>query len=330
MTEDLHQTLTSIRPTNSGGVMDLVASAGIDVTPWQTKADGSPVKNPRANPHYCYEWSFGGGQQPTALCVWHKDITLGSVGIQCADNLRHFALELDLVAIEQRNPSHVKSRARDQAKRARNFDSQIQRAFRNGTAVRVILLVGEDKGTEQLGWDTSKVKYRSLDNAPWYVHAYSDSDGQFLLVRDVALVSTVQPDPVLEPIPLYVDQFSIPKQQDRVLVETAVLPRSPEVRKNVLRRAKGQCEYCGTPGFQMANGAVYLETHHVIPLANDGPDVEWNMMAICPNNHRRVHYALERENITKEMVDKLASQQPQARELLTSMVNRLLNSYRKH
>lgn len=326
MPEDLHQILASIRPSNSGGVMDLVVSAGIDVAPWQTKADGSPVKNPRANPNYCYEWSFGGGQQPTALCVWHKDITLGSVGIQCADSLRQFALELDLVAIEQRNPSHVKSRARDQAKRARNFDSLVQKAFRNGASVRVILLVGEDKGTEQLGWDTSKVKFRSLDSAPWYVHAYSDTDGRFLLVRDVPLVQSVQTDMVLQASPLYVDQFTIPEPQHGVVVESMVLPRSSEVRQNVLRRAKGICEYCGTPGFQMVNGAVYLETHHVIPLANEGPDVEWNMIAICPNDHRRAHYALERESITKEMLELLAAQQPEAREPLTSMVHRLFRS----
>lgn len=326
MPEDLHQILASIRPSNSGGVMDLVVSAGIDVAPWQTKADGSPVKNPRANPNYCYEWSFGGGQQPTALCVWHKDITLGSVGIQCADSLRQFALELDLVAIEQRNPSHVKSRARDQAKRARNFDSLVQKAFRNGASVRVILLVGEDKGTEQLGWDTSKVKFRSLDSAPWYVHAYSDTDGRFLLVRDVPLVQSVQKDMVLQASPLYVDQFTIPEPQHGVVVESMVLPRSSEVRQNVLRRAKGICEYCGTPGFQMVNGAVYLETHHVIPLANEGPDVEWNMIAICPNDHRRAHYALERESITKEMLELLAAQQPEAREPLTSMVHRLFRS----
>lgn len=306
--------------------MELVASAGIDVAPWQTKADGSPVKNPRANPHHCYEWSFGGGQQPTALCVWHKDITLGSVGIQCADSLRQFALELDLVAIEQRNPSHVKSRARDQAKSARNFDSLVQKAFRNGTSVRIILLVGEDKGTEQLGWDTSKVKFRSLDSAPWYVHAYSDTDGRFLLVRDVPPVQSVQTDMVLQASPLYVDQFTIPEPRHGVVVISMVLPRSSEVRQNVLRRAKGICEYCGTPGFQMVNGAVYLETHHVISLANEGPDVEWNMIAICPNDHRRAHYALERESITRKMIEMLASQQLEAREPLTSMVHRLFRS----
>lgn len=306
--------------------MDLVASAGIDVAPWRTKADGSPVRSPRANPHYCYEWSFGGGQQPTALCIWHKDLTLGEGGICCEDSLRQFALKLDLVAIEQRNPSHVKSRARDQAKRARNFDSLVQSAYRKGAPVRVILLVGEDKGAEQLGWDTSKVKYRSLDSASWYVHAYSDADGRFRLVRDVATVRSTQSVSAVQPAPLYADQFSIPEQRQRVLVEASVLPRSPEVRKNVLRRSNGLCEHCGVPGFRMANGAVYLETHHVIPLADEGPDVEWNMLAICPNDHRRAHYAMERGTILAEMVEKLASQEPMAREALTNLLNRVLGT----
>jgi len=73
--------LESLRPRRDGKIMDLVAAAGIDVSPWQRKKDGSPVKNPRANPHYCYEWGFGGRDEPIVLCVWHNSLELADGNI---------------------------------------------------------------------------------------------------------------------------------------------------------------------------------------------------------------------------------------------------------
>jgi hypothetical protein len=37
-----------------------------------------------------------------------------------------------------------------------------------------------------------------------------------------------------------------------------------------LRRANGRCEFCGRLGFITPDGGRYLESRHVIALANDG------------------------------------------------------------
>ena len=170
---DLLQEIESLRPKAPGMIMDMVSDAGIDVTPWSVTKDGAAVKNPRANPSYTYDWAFGGDSEPTALCVWHRSISLSSGLILFEDNLRELALKLDLVAIDRTKPSDVKSRARSQAKRARNFDLLLQRAFRKSMPIRLILLEGDDHPDADLGWETSKVKYRSLDTELWYVHSYS-------------------------------------------------------------------------------------------------------------------------------------------------------------
>lgn len=319
MPEDLDQTLRSICPDSEGMIMDLVAEAGIDVAPWKIKKDGSPVSNPRANPHYCYEWAFGGGDEPTALCVWHRDLRVGKGNIEYVDSVRQFALKLDSVAIEARNPAHVKSRARDQAKRARNFDLLLQRAYRKSNPIRAILLVGEDKGAEQIGWDTSKVRFRSLDVEPWFVHSYSDDDGTFRLVRGARPGQEIASQ---QHAVVFVDQFSIPDQPGRIKAETRVIPRSQDVRRKVLERAKGICEFCNKPGFSMDSGAIYLETHHVIPLAEGGPDIEWNVVAICPNDHRQVHFGEDRARMRTVMIDILVESEPRAREALDKLTGR--------
>jgi hypothetical protein len=61
------------------------------------------------------------------------------------------------------------------------------------------------------------------------------------------------------------------------------------------------CELCGEPGFLTAAGSIYLETHHVVPLSLDGPDHESNVVALCPNDHRRAHFGSDRDVLTAQL-----------------------------
>jgi 5-methylcytosine-specific restriction protein A len=315
------ESIESLRPQREGMIMDMVAEAGIDVSQWSVKKDGSPVLNPRANPNYCYEWAFGGNGEPTALCIWHPSLKVSQGAISYEDSLRQYALELDRLAIDRTNPSHVKSRARDQAKRARNFDSLLQHAFRKSKPVRAIVLLGEARAAAALGWETSKVKYRSLDPEQWYVHSYSDDDGTFRLVRSVPLATATIPAAPESTTPVFVDQFSLPESGAKNVYVGTAFARSPAVRQAVLLRGNGVCECCGQPGFRMDTGAVFLETHHVIPLSEGGPDVEWNVVAICPNDHRRAHFWDERKNLRSQLVAKLTALYPLAESALQALLD---------
>jgi 5-methylcytosine-specific restriction protein A len=62
------------------------------------------------------------------------------------------------------------------------------------------------------------------------------------------------------------------------------------VRDKALLRAGGNCEYCGEQGFQMADGNIYLETHHIVPLSEGGKDFVTNVSALCANHHRQAHH----------------------------------------
>jgi 5-methylcytosine-specific restriction enzyme A len=73
-----------------------------------------------------------------------------------------------------------------------------------------------------------------------------------------------------------------------------VYMRDPAVRALVLLRAKGKCEFCGVDGFLKYDGKVYLETHHIVPLSEGGPDHVRNVIALCPNHHREAHFGKKR------------------------------------
>jgi predicted restriction endonuclease len=80
---------------------------------------------------------------------------------------------------------------------------------------------------------------------------------------------------------------------------------NPRVRQTVLERATGLCEWCGQPGFETTIGSVYLETHHVIPLYEGGPDTESNVVAVCPNHHREAHHAKGRDAMRQEFLRRM-------------------------
>jgi 5-methylcytosine-specific restriction protein A len=68
--------------------------------------------------------------------------------------------------------------------------------------------------------------------------------------------------------------------------------RSPDVVAEALLRAKGFCERCKkqAPFLRKSDGSPYLEVHHKIPLSEDGEDSLENVLALCPNCHREVHF----------------------------------------
>lgn|GEM_PF-874161 len=70
--------------------------------------------------------------------------------------------------------------------------------------------------------------------------------------------------------------------------------RNPYVVAAALLRAQGHCETpdCTHELFQRDDGTPYLEVHHLVPLASDGPDTLSNVAALCPSCHREIHHGV--------------------------------------
>lgn len=81
--------------------------------------------------------------------------------------------------------------------------------------------------------------------------------------------------------------------------------RDPRIRSAVIQRAGGRCEYCGKLGFKCGNGSRYLECHHIIALAHEGADRMNNVIAICPGEHREVHFGEKQAKMEAEMISKV-------------------------
>ena len=84
--------------------------------------------------------------------------------------------------------------------------------------------------------------------------------------------------------------------------------RSEAVRRYALARAGGTCEACGSVApFKDTAGIPFLEVHHIDRLADSGPDRVDRVAAVCPNCHRRCHYAGDRLQYNSALRAKIAT-----------------------
>jgi hypothetical protein len=81
--------------------------------------------------------------------------------------------------------------------------------------------------------------------------------------------------------------------QSRTVTTTAYY-RDPAVVAWVLQQAAGRCEACGALGYETDNGTLFLEVHHLVPIADGGPDIVANAVAICETCHGKLHRWIER------------------------------------
>jgi 5-methylcytosine-specific restriction protein A len=80
--------------------------------------------------------------------------------------------------------------------------------------------------------------------------------------------------------------------------------RDSNIRAYVKIRAHGVCDLCQKPApFTDESGAPYLEAHHIKWLSKGGEDNPRNMVALCPNCHRKMH-VLDLEKDRMQLTEK--------------------------
>ena len=264
--------LKSIEPGSHRRVMDLVREAGVNVDDWVNFKKGPNRERAASNPKYCYDWAFVEAGNVVVLNLWFDSMRRNGDAITQSINPRRFGEEVGKV------------KSATWAKRATRMDLAIQKAFREKLPIRVIVCQGDMRTAEDPDAEPSHVYRRLLDPEPWAISSYDFFTGESLITRGA------EPD-------RYTDQFEEIADPSVVVQRDAngkVYVRDPAVRAGVLLRAKGKCEFCGVDGFLKYDGKVYLETHHVVPLSEGGPDNVRNVIALCPNHHREAHFSNKR------------------------------------
>ena len=102
------------------------------------------------------------------------------------------------------------------------------------------------------------------------------SEGRFKLIQSTSFVRELQ---------IQYNHVSSPEPA-RITSEVTRIIRDSSIVKRLKLLHQYQCQICGY-SIELPNGDCYAEAHHIKPLGGEhkGPDVEQNIIILCPNHH---------------------------------------------
>lgn len=79
---------------------------------------------------------------------------------------------------------------------------------------------------------------------------------------------------------------------------SSIYKRNPYISEYAKIRARGICQLCGNEApFRDKQNKPYLESHHIIWLSKGGYDSIENIVALCPNCHKKMHIVNNQKDI---------------------------------
>ncbi|MTI15572.1 HNH endonuclease [Sansalvadorimonas verongulae] len=77
--------------------------------------------------------------------------------------------------------------------------------------------------------------------------------------------------------------------------------RSQAIKLYSIKRSNGFCEACNDPAPFLTRSGPFLECHHLHRISDGGPDHPENVIALCPNCHRKAHYSIDSKEFSKKL-----------------------------
>jgi hypothetical protein len=91
-----------------------------------------------------------------------------------------------------------------------------------------------------------------------------------------------------------------PIEEEREIVQKSIFIRKVYIKEFARKVAKGICQLCDKKApFIDKQGKPFLEVHHIFYLSKGGSDTIDNVVALCPNCHRKMHLLELEEDIIK-------------------------------
>jgi hypothetical protein len=248
--------LDDVRPVRKDLIYDILESLGISAKAWHTTMSGRPVKHPKANPHYCYEWSFGSPAQGYVICLWFDKLQVVDGTASFVGNIRKAAQERRAKSMASTTSANERSALAEQAARGENLDTVVQDAFHRAIPIRAIICA---RKTESDGQRSSSASKRELDTVEWHVSAYNVATGECCLKRGLPTANRGES----YGSQLEADTSSDSAQSEEERQRRAIWVRrgQPAFRSKLLEAYRRRCAVTGCDITEL------LEAAHIIPYA---------------------------------------------------------------
>ncbi|MDX9692105.1 MAG: HNH endonuclease [Acholeplasmataceae bacterium] len=118
-------------------------------------------------------------------------------------------------------------------------------------------------------------------------------------------ISTNDIDPITGVEPEYVPSI----KPERIFGDKVAYKRNIEKAKKCIILSNFKCDLDHNHvSFTSKNGKPYMEAHHIIPLStqdyfDNSLDIDANIVCLCPNCHRKLHYGKDIQTDLKKLYD---------------------------
>ena len=178
----------------------------------------------------------------------------------------------------------------------RNFYAEILTGHRFSKTVP-IYSSGADRYIESLGYNT----VRDSPNPSWRNSIRKISDEAFIEILKLANIdpdideSTSHLESGINALDILRDlntRYADIQSEKRAKKIKNLLDRGSSVTKALKSLLGAKCQICGWEGFEKKSGEDFIEAHHIVQLSErkKGSLCTENIILICPNCHREVHY----------------------------------------
>lgn len=160
-----------------------------------------------------------------------------------------------------------------------------------------IYLPDEDGFVESLG-------YKEVRNKPspsWQNSIRKISDRAFNKILNLAGINTGAGESTgtlesesnaLNVLRLLNERYVDLEPKERAKKVQSHLDRGNAVTSALKKLLDAKCQICGWEGFEKKNGDGFIEAHHIVQISDkiEGSLCTENVILLCPNCHREVHY----------------------------------------
>ncbi|WP_156473225.1 HNH endonuclease signature motif containing protein [Pseudorhodoferax sp. Leaf265] len=208
------------------------------------------------------------GQQPDGSWIYVGQGTTGNQQLENSANAKLAALDRSVLLFTTREPNSREIAQRGYGKRY---------VFRGAFNVAGFEFFSPDSGARK---GDRLLRFFLLP-----------ADDSYIETQGLVPSGFAEPELSLRAMQLKLREMANPANRKK-LTTIEYRSRSSAVHRYALARAEGRCECCGLRApFESDQGIPYLEVHHLLRLADDGPDAPSNVAAICPNCHRALHHS---------------------------------------
>jgi 5-methylcytosine-specific restriction protein A len=239
----------------------------------------------------------------TATDSFDLDKKLNSAGmtvfVQCFEILRlHYTSkpkELAVLMEEEVEQKWGNTSVKNYGMKA-SFASKI---FKVGLEYQALELCANSK--------SSKVTDEIKQLAQFYLNEADQADQYMTSNQFQETINSLKLEDIEENVPLKLVPIEIPKKSLSVVERSQ---RKARIVTEALKKAEYKCalDESHQTFIQKRSGNPYMEAHHLIPLKAQhrfgySLDVPSNVVSLCPNCHRKVHYA--DSSVQKEVLESL-------------------------